>query len=83
MTRSEALLAALADGESYSLELIERAAARGVRIGMLDIYPLLRGLEDEGLARSWDGRPMAERGGRPRRYYALTPAGRERADALR
>ena len=40
------------------------------------LYPLLHDLEQKGLVVSWDGAAN----GRVRRYYALSPAGR---DALR
>jgi len=43
------------------------------------LYATLRDLERQGLLGSYDGDPgMPERGGRPRRYYALTDKGRER-----
>ncbi|AKI98587.1 Hypothetical protein AA314_00214 [Archangium gephyra] len=41
------------------------------------MYPALKALEREGLLRSFDGDPMPERGGRPRRYYELTGEGRK------
>lgn len=73
-----ALLQALIRGESYGLELIERVGElyRGrKRLSQATIYPMLRALESEGLVRSFDGDPMPERGGRPRRYYELTAKG--------
>lgn len=45
-------------------------------------YPALRRLKEEGLATSKDVPPPADRGGRPRRFYALTPKGRRRANQL-
>lgn len=45
-------------------------------------YPALRRLEEEGLTTSKDVPPPADRGGRPRRFYALTPKGRRRANQL-
>jgi len=84
-----ALLQALVEGESYGLELIERVKemTKGeVKIIQGSVYPALRELEDEGLAKSYDGEPLAERGGRPRRYYKLTASGqraaRQQATAL-
>ncbi len=77
-----ALLQALVEGESYGLELIERVKqmTRGeVAIVQGTVYPTLRQLESEGLAESYDGEPLAERGGRPRRYYRLTAAGQRAA----
>lgn len=69
--KDRALLTALLDGPEFGLRLTERVPGLGMRI-----YPLLRALEDAGLLRSWDGETTPERNGRPRRYYALTPAGR-------
>jgi PadR family transcriptional regulator PadR len=44
------------------------------------VYTTLERLELKGGVRSWIGEPSAERGGRRRKYFALTPAG---ARALR
>jgi PadR family transcriptional regulator, regulatory protein PadR len=74
-----ALLQALLQGESYGLELIERVKkATGGRTTLMQgrVYPVLRQLESEGLLQSYNGEPLAERGGRPRRYYRLTAEGR-------
>lgn len=46
------------------------------------LYPALQRLEDEGLARSEAVPQSAERGGRPRRVYRLTPAGKRQAQQL-
>jgi PadR family transcriptional regulator, regulatory protein PadR len=73
-----ALLQALVPGDAYGLELIERVAeATQGRALLLQgrVYPALRELEREGLAESYSGEPLPERGGRPRRYYRLTAAG--------
>jgi PadR family transcriptional regulator, regulatory protein PadR len=77
-----AVLQALISGEAYGLELIDRIKTRSkgavvVRQGSL--YPALAALEDERLVKSWDGEPMPERGGRPRRYYQLTAKGQRAA----
>lgn len=82
MDAKTAMLEALLDGEGYALDLIDRvtAATRGqVQLGQATVYPLLRWLESDGLAISRDGEPLPERDGRPRRYYALTAAGRAAA----
>lgn len=82
LTARAVLLEALISGPSFGLELIERVKTRTkgqVRLGPGSIYPALRSLEREGLLRSWDGKPTAERGGRPRRYYELTAEGRKAA----
>jgi PadR family transcriptional regulator PadR len=77
-----ALLQALIQGKGYGLELIDRVAERSkgaIKLGQGSVYPALRDLEDEGLVKSWDGEPLPERGGRPRRYYELTAEGRRAA----
>src|SRR5688572_4281152 len=74
-----ALLQALISGDSYGLELIDRvkAATKGqIVLQQGRVYPLLRELERQGLLRSYDGDPLQDRGGRPRRYYELTAEGR-------
>ena len=74
-----AVLQALMSKEGYGLEIIDRVRemTKGKVVLMQGrVYPLLRDLEAEGLLRSFDGPPLAERGGRPRRYYELTAEGR-------
>ena len=69
-------------GESYGLEIIDRVhnvTGGKVKLVQGSVYPLLRSLENDGLLKSWDGPPIAERGGRPRRYYELTALGRRAA----
>jgi DNA-binding PadR family transcriptional regulator len=73
---------------TYSTVLVLEALARGYHYGfdILDatslpsgtIYPILRRFEDEGLVTSeWEDRDAALREQRPpRRYYALTSAGK-------
>jgi PadR family transcriptional regulator PadR len=77
-----ALLQALIQGKGYGLELIDRVEQRTkgrIKLGQGSVYPALRDLEDDGMVRSWDGEPLPERGGRPRRYYELTAEGRRTA----
>ena len=81
-----ALLQALLEGEGYSLDLMERVRNRSAgRINLLQgrVSPALRALEQDGLVRSWNGESTVERGGRPRRYYALTAEGKRIAQAQR
>ncbi len=76
-----ALLQAFTHGESYGLEIIERVRKLSngkIKIPQGRVYPALRALEAEGMLESYDGPPLPERGGRPRRYYRITAAG-ERA----
>jgi DNA-binding PadR family transcriptional regulator len=67
-------------------EEIERVAGR--HVSLAGVYSALDRLEREGLVRPFLSEPRAERGGRARRHYALTAAGRatvqrERAVAMR
>lgn len=76
---SSAILQALVQGDSFGLEIIERVEqlTRGkLKLRQGSVYPALRLLEADGLLESYDGEPMAERGGRPRRYYRITAEGR-------
>src|SRR5438552_163891 len=70
------LLAVLRLGdEAYAvpvLEQIEKQAGRRVARGAL--YTALDRLEAKGCLRSRLGEPLAERGGRARRYFSVTPA---------
>lgn len=84
-----AALQVLVSGESYGLEIIERIgkSTKGVMFPPQGrVYPALRELEAEGLLESYEGPPLPERGGRPRRYYRITAEGkrvaREQARAL-
>ncbi len=78
-----ALLQVLVAGRGYGLELVERAYARTkgqVQLRNGSVYPTLRDMERDGLVRSYEAdEGLAERGGRPRRYYELTALGAQRA----
>lgn len=77
-TAKAALLQALIRGPGFGLELIDRVRehTRGhIKLHQGTIYPLLRDMEADGLLASYEGEPMPERGGRPRRYYKLTAVG--------
>lgn len=39
------------------------------------LYTTLDRMEDKGIVRSWFGESTPQRGGRPKRYFALTKAG--------
>lgn len=84
-----ALLLALAEGDSFGLDLIERVKNNSnglITIQQGRVYPVLKELEENGFLVSYDGEAVSERGGRPRRYYRLTAKGvrsaRERAHAV-
>jgi PadR family transcriptional regulator len=71
-------------GESYGLEVIERVREMtGGKVKLMQgrVYPILRELEADGFIRSYNGAPLQERGGRPRRYYEITAEGRRVATA--
>ena len=54
---------------------IERRTGRQVSAGA--VYTTLDRLEGRGLVRSWWGDPTPERGGKRKRHYEMTAAGRE------
>lgn len=61
------------DTARYGYSLIQRLAAKGLDIEEGTLYPLLRRLEKQGLLESeWDVEES-----RPRKYYRLSPAGRD------
>lgn len=75
-----AILMSLMGGRGFGLEIIERVRERTsgrICLNEGSVYPALKSLEREGLLRGFDGAPLPERGGRPRRYYELTGEGLE------
>jgi PadR family transcriptional regulator PadR len=86
VTAKSALLQVLASGEGYGLELIERVRDRTeglVSLHQGSVYPALRWLERRGLVESYEAAGPPDRGGRPRRYYRITAAGRRTAEEHR
>jgi len=74
---ARAALLQVLDDPGHGLELIRRVRERSagaISLKQGSVYPALQQLEREGLVRAWTGR-SARGGGRPRRYYELTPAG--------
>lgn len=66
------VLALLAKGEAYGLQILDRANRAGEVVSDGALYPLLTRLEKAGrIVGRWD---TAE-GGNPRKYYRLTPEG--------
>jgi PadR family transcriptional regulator, regulatory protein PadR len=64
------------EGDAYAIpvrEEIERRTGRSVARGAL--YTALDRLETKGCLRSRMSEPLPERGGRSRRYYAVTASG--------
>ena len=76
-----ALLRLLRDRAEYGLEiLVQLRRDAGLNVAEGTIYPLLHRLEKAGsIASEWRIDPS---GGRPRRYYALTPSGIAELEAL-
>ena len=71
-----AILAALWDGKLYGLEILRRLeSASDLIVSEGTVYPLLSRLKALRLVESeW----VESDAGHPRKYYALTPAGRQR-----
>src|ERR1700735_2656357 len=72
-----AILAALGDGKLYGLEILRRLKSDSeLIVSEGTIYPLLSRLKALGLVGSeW----VESEAGHPRKYYALTHAGKKRA----
>ena len=63
----------------FGLAMMEELAYHGYRIGPGTLYPLLHGLEREGLLKS----AITKEGGRKRRAYRITTAGIKALDKAR
>lgn len=75
------VLGALARGEAYGYELLQRVnAIEGLSLTESSVYPLLARLKAERLVKV---RAAPSPSGPPRRYYELTPAGRKRLADMR
>jgi DNA-binding PadR family transcriptional regulator len=71
-------------GESYSVSIVEEIRRRtGRDIAKAAIYIALRRLEEKGLLVSRMGEATAERGGRAKRFFRLTPAGKRQLQQAR
>ncbi len=69
-------IATLGD-EAYGVaikESIEQRCDREISIGAL--HSTITRLEEKGLLKSWMGGATQERGGRRKRFYEITPAGK-------
>ena len=75
-----AILASLWAGRLYGLEILRRLeAGSDLVVAEGTIYPILARLKRDGLIGSqW----VESEAGHPRKYYVLTPAGRQRALAM-
>jgi len=75
-----AILAALWDGRRYGLEILRTLEQQSdLILTEGTIYPLLSRLKTLGLV---DSTWVESEGGHPRKYYALTEAGRQRAKEM-
>ncbi|CAN5307515.1 hypothetical protein BH11ACT5_BH11ACT5_06570 [soil metagenome] len=68
------VLALLSERDRYGLELAGELVERGLTASEGSLYPLLARMLASGLV---DTRWETVDGGRPRKYYAVTTAGRE------
>lgn len=62
-----------AEGPIFGQAMIDELARHGYRISAGTLYPILHGMEDQGYLRS----RVQLNGGRNRRVYQVTPAGRK------
>ena len=81
ITVKVALLQALSEKPGFGLDLIARVSSSSGDAFILregSVYPALRALQREDLIKVTSGEQRADDyGGRPRRYYAITPAGQK------
>jgi DNA-binding PadR family transcriptional regulator len=71
------LLALLRVGDAaYAVPVHEELVRCGRDLTLGTIYKTLARLEEKGLVASYTGEPTAQRGGRRKRHYAVTAAGR-------
>jgi len=61
-------------GVTIRLELLD-SAGRDVAVGA--IYTGLDRLQQKGFVTSWNGEPTRERGGRAKKFYRVTPSGKQ------
>ena len=71
------LLALIRVGEeAYGVPIAQAIEhSSGKRVILASVYNTLERLEEKGLVRSTIGQPTRERGGRAKRYFAVTTAG--------
>ena len=73
------VLGLLADAERYGLELAGELQTRGLIAGEGSLYPLLSRMRESDLVTT---RTASAGGGRPRKYYTITDAGRAQLEAF-
>ncbi len=78
------MIVAIQDGDAYGvavMEALEKQADRSVNISA--VHAALRRLESKGFVRSHWSEATAERGGRRKRLFTITRAGRLALEQLR
>jgi DNA-binding PadR family transcriptional regulator len=71
------------EGNAYGVSirnLVQKMTGKYWSVGA--VYVPLQRLEKKGLLKSRNSRPVPERGGRRKRLFAITPAGRKEMDEL-
>jgi PadR family transcriptional regulator, regulatory protein PadR len=67
---------AVLDGKAYGVALLQEINAQTDRnIQLNQVHAALQRLEDKGMVASAMGEPTAERGGRRKRFFQITPYG--------
>lgn len=63
-------------GDGYAVSIRDEIEARtGISLGRGSVYVTLDRLDRKGYVTSWMGEPTAERGGKAKRCFRVTPAG--------
>jgi DNA-binding PadR family transcriptional regulator len=61
---------------AYGISILKTIEAwKGGRVSIGAVYKALEKLESSGCVSSWIGEPVAERGGRGKRFYRIEPPG--------
>ena len=72
------LTVAILDGDAYGVGIIEEIESRlGRRVSLGAIQTVLKRLEDKKLVRSAFGEATKVRGGKRKRFYTITPNGKQ------
>jgi len=62
--------------DAYAVSIRDEIESRtGIALGRGSVYVTLDRLDRKGYVRSWMGEPTAERGGKAKRCFRVTPAG--------
>ena len=65
-----------AGDDAYGVPILDEIRRQtGRELALATVYTTLSRLEDKGLVASRVGEPTPQRGGRRKRYFAVTPAG--------